>query len=352
MMKKEQRLLCGSQLGIGLIELMVSMLIGLFVMAGVLQMFSTTTQNAAAVAGSSRIQENIRYAFSRITQDVSQSGNLGCLGSSMMSRYSKDNTSLFRNNLGVNGVAVPDNSLYDFLRIAHGTRSTVDNLGGLATADADIFRIRYMSHAFKIPVVGIDSPTIFSVDQTDADYASLQQWQIVGISNCSDGAVFMLTSAPVGGVISVAANTPSPRGIYNVSADLGVSDSNTQGTQYYLYGGSSGAYEYFVGNAVGGDCTVADEQCALYRRAGGAAEELVQGVHDMEVMYGSTDATTGNLTFLTAAAVTAADNWANVDRFRVTLTFNSIENAQTQGNNVSQLLTKTASQTFNLYNQL
>ena len=366
-MKKELKFMYRFQSGITLIELLVSMLIGLFIMAGVLQMFSTASQNSVAVAGASRIQENIRYAFSRIAKDVSQSGNLGCLGASVVSRYSKNGNNLFKNNLGVSGLTNIENSLYDFLKIAHGTSSAVDNLGGAAAANTDIFRIRYMSHAFKIPVTAVDASTAstkITLDISDSNFAPLAPpspasvaGEIVGVSNCSNGSVFMLTgNATSGGEISVVAGAANAvDGIYNVSADLEISEADATATQYYLYGGTSGAYEYFIGNAAGGDCAVGQEQCALYRRNGGptaSAQELVQGVHDMDVMYGSTDATTGNLTFATAAQVTTANNWANIDRLKVTLAFNSIENAQTQGNNVNQLLTKTVSQTFNLYNQL
>ncbi|WP_075185080.1 PilW family protein [Teredinibacter haidensis] len=47
--------------GLGIIEVMVSIAVGLFILAGVLQLYATSSQNSAVVNGSSTIQENARY---------------------------------------------------------------------------------------------------------------------------------------------------------------------------------------------------------------------------------------------------------------------------------------------------
>jgi hypothetical protein len=81
-------------------------------------------------------------------------------------------------------------------------------------------------------------------------------------------------------------------------------------------------------------------------------QELAQGVHDIQVAYGWTD-NGGNLFF--ADAPTAAQS-ALVDRVKVTMAFNSIDNVVTVGNNIDQtasgLILKTYSRTFNLFNRL
>lgn len=65
--------------GLGLIELMVAMVLGLVVVLGVTQIFISAkntyqSQNAAAV-----MQEDARYLFSRMIQDIRMVGMFGCI---------------------------------------------------------------------------------------------------------------------------------------------------------------------------------------------------------------------------------------------------------------------------------
>lgn len=68
-----------SNAGIGLIEVMVAMVLGLVVTLGVIQIFLSAkntyqSQNSAAV-----MQEDARYFLSRITQEIRMTGMFGCL---------------------------------------------------------------------------------------------------------------------------------------------------------------------------------------------------------------------------------------------------------------------------------
>jgi type IV pilus assembly protein PilW len=349
-----------AQLGIGLIELLVSMLIGLFIMAGVFQMFSTTSQNAVVTAGASRIQENIRFAFSKIDEDIVQSGSLGCISAPSVRRYSTGD-SIITNLLGFNSAAVTDNSTYDFLTIANGFAAPVSAVDVFAD-NTDIFQIRYLNNSVRIEVASIDtnSQITLNVDGSNGGatglISTLDSGDIVGVANCTNGAVFVLTakpatSGPASGVVAITTGTVA--GVHNASLNMDLSQLEQKSSKYYLYGGSSGVYEYYIGSSASGTCNVstAQQNCALFRRtSGGAAEELVQGVHDIDVLFGIIDAT-GKLAYKIAADVAAAE-WSLVDRMKVTLTFNSIDEAKTQGNNIDGLLTKTISRTFNLYNQL
>ncbi|MGH1485091.1 MAG: PilW family protein [Cellvibrionaceae bacterium] len=352
------------QKGIGLIELLISMVVGLLVMAGVVQLFSTTTQNANANAGISRIQENTRYAFSRIVEDISQSGSLGCMSSPSVIRNSRDASEpIVENLLGVAGVPVADNSLYDYLTIINGFSSLTDNLSGDATNGTDILRVRYLDHAVRIKVNTLDSRTQVTLDTTGANsdfIDTLDVGDVVGVSNCARAAIFVLTSKPSSSTGIVSITTGDVSNIYNAKLDMKLgsfpsSSSRSDFTlakysQFYLYAGDSGAYEYFIGDSPLGECnvTTAQQNCSLFRRKGGVKEEIVQGVHNMEVQYGTTDSA-GSLTYQNAAAVT---DWRSVDRLKITMMFNSIENAQASGNNLSSLITKEVTRTINLYNQL
>ena len=63
-----------SQHGFTLIELMIAMLIGVFLMAGVIQIFLSAKQAYRLQENLSRLQENGRFAMDIITKDIRQAG--------------------------------------------------------------------------------------------------------------------------------------------------------------------------------------------------------------------------------------------------------------------------------------
>lgn len=345
------------QSGIGLIELLVSMLIGLFIMAGVLQMFSTTSQNAIAVSGSTRIQENVRFAFSRIADDVSQAGNLGCISSSVAGADYSTSDPIVSEALTLNS------AVFDFLtpvRISDAVDAgTAAAPAGARAPGTDELSIGYVDNAIRFDVTDIAAS---SVTVATADAALLAVGDIVAVGNCFQGAIFVVTAIPGGGVISHAAGFD--KNLSPFIANTAASAANVV-SPFYLYGGKTGAYEYSIGTSVAAAaaaavCTSAPappalgkENCALFRTdATGVRQELVEGVHNIQVQYGWTD-NAGALFFADAPTVAQT---ALVDRMRVIMNFNSIDNVVTDGNNIDQtaagLIVKTYSRTFNLFNRL
>jgi type IV pilus assembly protein PilW len=67
-----------SQRGFTLIELLIAMLIGVFLMAGVIQIFLSAKQAYRLQENLSRLQENGRLAMDIITKDVRMAGFTGC----------------------------------------------------------------------------------------------------------------------------------------------------------------------------------------------------------------------------------------------------------------------------------
>ena len=367
-----------NQLGVGLIELLVSMFIGLFVMAGVVQMFATSTQNAVAASGSSRIQENIRYAFYRIREDVSQSGNLGCINAS----YTSDTTDFaggvgaLENLLGLNA---DDGEFFDFKGFVFGSESSSGTTfpAGDVTTGTDTLSVRYVSHLARFDVEAYtQNSNNIKIDDTHTEYPTLEQFQIVMVSDCNISNVFMITNDPSSsnGVLEFEADVISTglnKGQYNIDDELRgeyTPNLENQGAVKpkksdvssipYVYAGRTGAYQYFIGtseNLANGEVchpTNSPENCSLYRRANATNQELVRGVHDMQVEYGWTSST-GNLIFANATTVAAQNAWAAIDRVNISLSLNSIDKAVTDGNNMSKLLYRNnVSQTINLPNQL
>ena len=70
---------CREQRGFTLIELMISMLLGLVLVAGTIQIFNSNRVTYQFTDGLARIQENARFAFDRISFQARMAGYKGCL---------------------------------------------------------------------------------------------------------------------------------------------------------------------------------------------------------------------------------------------------------------------------------
>lgn len=66
------------QAGIGLVELMIAMTLSLVIGAAVIQVFLSQRQTYRTQDDMARVQENARFAFEQIAQDIRQVGYWGC----------------------------------------------------------------------------------------------------------------------------------------------------------------------------------------------------------------------------------------------------------------------------------
>jgi type IV pilus assembly protein PilW len=66
------------QRGLSLIEILVSLMISLFLIAGVIQLFISSKQTYRSYDALSRLQENGRFALEAMSRDVRMAGFTGC----------------------------------------------------------------------------------------------------------------------------------------------------------------------------------------------------------------------------------------------------------------------------------
>jgi type IV pilus assembly protein PilW len=73
--------------GMGLIEVMIAMVLGLVVVLGITQIFTSSKQSFLTQDSSARLQEDARYLLSRMTQELRMAGMFGCVAPSAMTGY-------------------------------------------------------------------------------------------------------------------------------------------------------------------------------------------------------------------------------------------------------------------------
>ncbi|MEI6069003.1 MAG: PilW family protein [Methylococcaceae bacterium] len=81
-MKVATRLSPYNQVGLSLIEIMIALLIGAFLLGGVLQIFIGSKQTYRMQENLSRLQENGRFALDFLANDIRMAGYWGCLSTS------------------------------------------------------------------------------------------------------------------------------------------------------------------------------------------------------------------------------------------------------------------------------
>lgn len=260
------------QAGMTLIEIMIALLIGAFLVGGVLQIFIGSKQTYRMQEGLSRLQENGRFALDFLAKDIRMAGFMGCTSQATLT----------------NTLNTPTSFLYSFGKTIEGFESTgasawtptidaaiTSPLGGsdvitIRRADDQSFTVT--THATSTADLTLDA-TATTANLRTAGFltpAGANNCTIAVVSDCSATAVFQV-SAITGSILSH--NTGSGCTPDNSTNDLGKTYVNGQvypinTVSYYIRTGSGG-------------------QPSLYRRIGSnTAEELVEGIEQMQILYG------------------------------------------------------------------
>jgi type IV pilus assembly protein PilW len=302
--------------GLSLVELMIAMTISLVTIAAVGWVYQGTMQTFRTHDALSRMQEGARYAFELLAKDLRMAGATGCP---------------FETSANVvNGNTDWDKNLF-------GRALTSDERDGTAnsvTEFSDALRV-IRADVLREYIVQAHDPGTSTFTLTGVH--DIEPGDFMLATDCLHASLFQV-SAAAPGTLSHGLGIVTPG---NASANLG------QGGAVYTYAAGSRLYRmrgtgYFIDmNAVG--------QPALFRmRAAGAtaalnAEELIEGVEDLQVTYGVDTNDDGEADFvdpdgdgdpyLTAVQVNSAavpganpqEKWARAMSIRISLLMRTTE---------------------------
>ena len=272
------------------------------------------------------MQEHSRFMLTRLEKDIDQAGSGPCFGLNNAVELNR-----FTSVLGL------DSGEYE----AYGMQTYVAGETGTGANDTDKLIIRFADQAKRIPVTSYTpGDSIMVIDNNDADYARLAQYQVVYAGNCSRMTALMLTAEPANDgtlVFETDIKAPSDEtfaGQYNTTVELGLGDSfsvsdpnfsTVNASLSYVYAGET-QVEYYIGDSENGVCGVdTPEFCALFRND----VELIEGVHEFEIQYGWEDAN-GDLNYADWDGIVAADVANLIDRVKVIATVNSLDTVPTE----------------------
>lgn len=300
------------QQGLTLIELMISMLIGLLILLGITSMFMANKRIYTEQESMSRLQENARFAIGMLIKDIHMAGYAGC---------AHDITEL-ANHLNGSG---DTRLIFSFVDAVEGSEnagnwqpSNSTDMTVSIKAATDAISIRYLD-PIGVRITGAMPPTSTQLDVDNT--GNLVAGDIIAVTDCDSADVVQLTqvqSSPARlqhnpGTATVPGNrTPHVlQKSYGTDAEIMRFISH----RYYIRNNSAGIPSLFRKSINGNDL------------------ELVEGVENMQILYG--EDTSGNDriadVYVTATAVTA---WNNVVSVRLGLLLRTIdENRQIDPDN-------------------
>lgn len=309
------------QCGLSLVEIMIAMLISLFLLGGVIQIYSSTRTTYQTNEGLARLQENARFIFDRISADISAAGYTGCNDSN-----DRDAGGFRVFNRLTNGAA--DNR-YNFTDPVTGVNNNGDSQNGANTSDTLFIRRSIGGSAIDLAAPFTQPSQALTLDITNQNFAALNQWDILALSDCGKTAIFMITTQPTAaGVVqfapapTVAPGTHVNAGLSNIATNLGgVNVTDLMGDFDMEDGSAATVYRisttrYDIRNAAAGSTSASGFSLFLN------GVEYVEDITDMQVLYGiDTAGTADPERYVVAgdAALTAAGMNA-VTSMKVTLT--------------------------------
>ncbi|WP_299197727.1 PilW family protein [uncultured Amphritea sp.] len=287
------------QTGFSLIELMIALVLGLFIIGGVMAVFIGSSASFSSNESLSRVQENGRFALEILAEDLRNTGNKGLCWNSVVdvintadSDYEADAYDL---DDPIKGWTDDAGTFFD------GT------LNGYK-AGTDLVLVKHAAESSDA-VVSVDiakTDTIFNIT------GGVVPGAIILLSDAAGCDLFQNTAAlntstverAAGGVTignkSVAAQELSHD--YSVSSGNIVEISKLSSTLYYIGSGTTTANAL---RSMSFDYGVASDQ------------ELIEGVTNMSVLYGIVSGAGPALGY---SADANGGSWDDVDAVRVTLT--------------------------------
>jgi type IV pilus assembly protein PilW len=247
------------QQGLTLIEIMIAMVIGLFLLGGVMQIFLGSHQSYRLQDNLSRMQENSRFAMDFLMKDIRMSTHWGCVDANDIIVYVTPDPTTINSVSGTDG----------------GANNGADSLSLNGMLASDIF----VSNRSNTPLQ-VYANTTLEVDDI----------VLVTEIDCSEGEMFTITA------LSGNKQNITPNQLNN---------DYEQNAQLY----QANSVTYTIANSAG--------ITSLFRNINGVNQALVENIENMQIVYG--EDTNGDNTPDYYVSADQVVNMGNVSSIRISL---------------------------------
>jgi type IV pilus assembly protein PilW len=301
--------------GFSLVELMVAITIGFILSAGAIQIFMGSKTTYRVTEGLSRAQENGRFAMEFLTNRVRMAGYMGC-----------GNIANLAPNILV--TTPPANLAFTANDAMSGQDNvaTGDTIGGQTlVAGSDTILVRGAS-PLSTPLSAVMASATADITIA-ANPAGFDAGDYLFVTDCENADIFQATGVTATSIGHTTASNSSNSlsSAYGIDALILVFDST----------------QFFVADT-GRTNRAGDMISALYAQTvTGGIDELVEGVEDMQVLYGLDTNQDGSVDQYLSAGSIGANAWGNVMTVHVDLLVNTVEDVNPQAQTYTYMGTAT-----------
>jgi type IV pilus assembly protein PilW len=290
------------QAGFSLVELMIGLVIGLFILLGVVLVYLSGARTAATTEASSRVQESGRFGIFFLARDIRQAGfKSACQGEV--------------NNLLDEGSAAYDDTLFDLNDPVFGWD---DSAGTLAATlpeyvRGDVLMLKSASTVSGVTASG-NTPANAAVINTNPVKSGIPAGTILFVGDSQGCDIFQKgnneNANGLGRGVGAGGNVPG-----NKSASIPFSKAYDDTMQIFLFESTA----YYIGNGIDGQPAL---RRASFNTGVAVDEELVNGIEDMQLLYG--EDRDGDRTADRYVAAGAVADWDDVVAVQVNLLASSL----------------------------
>ncbi|SDO80071.1 PilW family protein [Ectopseudomonas guguanensis] len=272
------------QAGLSLVELMIAITLSLLLIAGVLQIFLSSKQTYSTNNALSRVQESGRFAMDFLTQDIRNTGYKGqCLGQPLTHGT-------------IDILWRLDNPIEGWNNVS-GKQPT--HLTDTPVTDTDTIRIKLAAGPVEVQAASGNTATNNTIS-LGTNPSGIARHAITLISDAINCDLFQNTATSNATSVAKAAGVNWTHNYTGITEVLPL-----QNATYYIRA-NAGRPNSLVRQRLSASTTAPEW----------VTEELVDGVQDMQILYGIAGANRQVTDYVTANNVT---NWDNVVAVRINL---------------------------------
>lgn len=303
--------------GFTLVELMVAMTIGLIILAAVSTLFVSSKQTYATQDRLARLQENARFAMQFLIKDLRLTGYYGCISDiteDSINSTLNSSTDFFYN------AQIPLEGLNNTSGAWYPSGSTAMPSGIIARTDAVAIR---MGEAGNDTYLNQEMPNVSAVLKVN-NVQGISVGDIIMVSDCASADIMQVTHI----------NNTDPHIVHNSGSGHTPGNSTQKLSKSYSPSTSPDGTkimkfmtrQYFI--AIG-----ASGNPALFRRDNAnAARELVDGIENLQILYGKdTDSDGQPNIYLKAgdAGLQSVTDWSAVKSVRIGILARTVDDKDT-----------------------
>jgi type IV pilus assembly protein PilW len=275
------------QRGLTLIELMIALVLGLILVAGIIQVFVSNKQTYRVTEAHSLLQDNARFALELLSRDVRSAGYSGC-----------------RAIENLNVITIADTPIIamtaeNIITGSEGKTSaswspSINANFGTVLEGTDVITIQRAESCGGNLISNV-SATDAAIEAYSPNACSINTGDVLMLSDCQDAHIFRATSVTAGAnKETIGHNTDNNQASHfctSYSSLPSASDCDSGQDKIYSFDAELTrfrSYSYFLRENTQNNPTLYRFDNSLAAGANNPAQ-LIEGIEDMQIMYGIDD---------------------------------------------------------------